>query len=465
MPRHTLRLLLVVVLVQVGVDHSGPTARARAEAVAPDANSWTTVVRAAMPAVGHVASSRTIRGRGPVSADPFFRFFFDAPGPTRRERSLGSGVLVSRSGLVLTNNHVVEGAQEIRVALGDRREFKARLIGTDPKTDLAVLRIPGDGFPVVPLGNSDRVEVAEPVVAIGNPFGLGQTVTMGIVSAVGRANLGIADYEDFIQTDTAINPGNSGGALINQRGELVGINTAIFSQSGGYQGIGFAVPANMARAVMEQIVSRGRVVRGSLGVLVQDTTPALARGLGLVELRGVVVSDIAPSGPAGRADLRRGDVILRVGDRATDDSGHFRNLVAQLTPGATARLTVRRDGREHVIDVPVVEQTERTVPTATVDRPAPPDPVGLSVGELTADVARRLGIPRDVQGAVVTDVMRGGLAEEAGLRAGDVIQEVNRRAVRTPRDVARLFADARGNVVLLVNRSGSTGFLVIERGG
>ncbi len=422
-----------------------------------------------MPAVVNISSSKIVRSdRVPFLNDPFFRFFFEAPGTTtRRERSLGSGVIVSADGYVLTNNHVVENAEEIRVALGDRREFKARLIGTDPKTDLAVLRLPGSGFPTLRLGDSDRVEVAETVLALGNPFGLGQTVTIGIVSAIGRAKVGIADYEDFIQTDAAINPGNSGGALVNARSELIGINSAIFSQSGGYQGIGFAVPSNMARTVMDHIVRHGRVTRGTIGVSVQEISGALARGLGLVDARGVVVSDLAATGPGARAGLVRGDVILRVGDRAVDDAGHFRNTVALLTPGSTVRLAVRKgSGAEQTLDVPVIEQVERAERRATTRDPDSmrTDPLGMTITELTPEIARRLGLPGAIPGVVVAELAPHGLAKAAGLRAGDVIQEVNRQSIRSGRDFARAFESLRGkDLVLLVNRAGQTAYLVIDR--
>ncbi len=430
---------------------------------------WTAVAKAVMPAVVNIASARTIRGGeqappSPFFSDPFFRFFFGPEPAPRRERSLGSGVLVTPDGYVLTNHHVVEGAQDIRVTLADRREFRAKLVGTDPRTDLAVLRLPGTGFPVVPLGDSDRVEVAEVVLAIGNPFGLGQTVTMGIVSAVGRANVGIADYEDFIQTDAAINPGNSGGALVNARGELIGINTAIFTQSGGYMGIGFAVPVNMARQVMEQLVRRGRVSRGYLGVTVQELTPALARGLGLPAARGILVAEVAPDGPAAHAGLQRGDVNTAVDGKPVDDPGHFRNLVAGLAPGTRVRLTVVRDGRERVLEAVAAELPERGPRAASA--PVPPDPLGLSVTDLTPELAHRLGLPPGTPGAVVAEVLPGGLAAEAGLRPGDVIREVNRQPVRSAREFARAVERARGqNLVLLIQRDGSTAYLVVERGG
>src|SRR5437899_4487433 len=329
---------------------------------------WTPVARAAMPAVVNIASARTVRGPAgqptPFFSDPFFRFFFGPERAPRRERSLGSGVIVTRDGYVLTNNHVVEGAQDIRVTLGDRREFTARLVGADSKTDIAVLKLPAGSFSIIPLGDSKRVDVAEVVLAIGNPFGLSQTVTQGIVSAVGRADLGIADYEDFIQTDAPINPGNSGGALVDARGALIGINTAIFSQTGGSQGIGFAVPVNMARQVMEQLVRRGRLTRGYLGVSLQEVTPALARGLGVSAERGVIVGDVAPDSPAARAGLKRGDVIIAVDGTPIDDAGRFRNLVAGTAPRTTLKLTILRDGREQTLDVAGGEMPERGPATA-----------------------------------------------------------------------------------------------------
>jgi serine protease Do len=432
------------------------------------ADGWTAVAKAAMPAVVNVAAARTVRGpegpSAPFFSDPFFRFF---PGPEsapRRERSLGSGVVVTPDGYVLTNNHVVEGAQDIRVTLADRRELTAKLVGADPKTDLAVLKLTGSGFPVVALGDSSRVAVAEVVLAIGSPFGLSQTVTMGIVSAVGRANVGIADYEDFIQTDAAINPGNSGGALVNAAGGLIGINTAIFSQSGGYMGIGFAVPINMARHVIDQLVTRGRLTRGYLGVAVQEVTPAMARGLGLGASPGLLVGDVAPDGPAARAGVQRGDVITAIDGKPVQDAGHFRNLVAGTPPGTRVRLSIAREGREQTLEVATGQLPERAPAAAAA--PGKPDPVGLAAGDVTDDVARRLGLPRGLQGALVTAVLPGGLAAEAGLRPGDVIQEVDRRPVRSAHDLAQALKQARDrDLVALVNRAGRTAYVVIDRGG
>jgi serine protease Do len=437
-------------------------------AASPSQGGWTGVAKAAMPAVVNVASARIVRGpdrpSGPLSSDPFFRFFFGPERGPRREQSLGSGVIVTSDGYVLTNNHVIDGAQEIRVTLDDQREFKAKLVGADPHTDLAVLKLSGSGFRLLALGDSSRVEVAEVVLAVGNPFGLSRTVTMGIVSAVGRANVGIADYEDFIQTDAAINPGNSGGALVNSVGALIGINTAIFSQSGGYQGIGFAVPVNMARQVMDQLVTRGRLTRGYLGVAVQELTPAVARGLGLAASRGILVADVSPDGPAVRAGLKRGDVIAAVGDKPAADGGQFRNLVARMTPGTRARLTILRDGREQKLDVVVGDLPER--PPAAAPVPGTSARVGLAVADATPEAARKLGLAPGLQGALVAEVAPGSPAAEAGVRPGDLIQEVNRRPVRSAKDFAEAVEHAgSGDLVVLVNRAGGTAYLLIERAG
>jgi len=439
-----------------------------AAASAPAPSGWTRVAKAVMPAVVNVASARTARGpdrpSGPLSSDPFFRFFFGPERGPRREQSLGSGVIVTSDGYVLTNNHVIEGAQEIRVTLDDQREFKAKLVGAEPHADLAVLKLAGSGFTLLPLGDSSRVGVAEIVLAVGNPFGLSRTVTMGIVSAVGRANVGIADYEDFIQTDAAINPGNSGGALVNSAGALIGINTAIFSQSGGYQGIGFAVPVNMARQVMDQLVTRGRLTRGYLGVAVQELTPAVARGLGLTASRGILVADVTPDGPAARAGLKRGDIIAAVGDKPVTDAGQFRNLVAGTTPGSRVRLTILRDGREQKVDVVVGDLPER--PAAAMPVSGTSARVGLAVADSTPDVAVKLGLTPGLQGAVVAEVAPDGPAAEAGVRPGDVIQEVNRRPVRSAKDFSQAVEHAgNGDLVMLVNRAGGTAYLVIERAG
>ena len=465
-------------LLDVGADRARdwwPFQRARPQVVyapptttGPPPGGWTPVARAAMPAVVNISSTK-ITGRpggpsAPFSTDPFFRRFFGPETAPRRERSLGSGVIVTGDGYVLTNNHVVEDAQDIRVTLQDRRELQARLVGTDPMTDLAVLKLPGSGFSLLALGDSSRVDIAEVVLAIGNPFGLEQTVTMGIVSAVGRANVGIADYEDFIQTDAAINPGNSGGALISATGALIGVNTAIFSQSGGYMGIGFAVPINMARQVMDQLITRGRISRGHLGVAAQEVTPAIARGLGLSVERGVLVADVSPDGPAARAGLRRGDVVTAVDGKPVEDAGHFRNVIASTVPGTRVRLTLVRGGRQENVEVPVGEAPERPRPVAAKKTSSAPATPGLVVTDLTPELARRLGTGFPAAGAVVTDVVPGGPAAEAGLQPGDIIIELNGRPVRSAQDVEREVRQAAGReLVALVDRGGTTAYVVIDR--
>ncbi len=329
------------------------------------------VAKAVMPAVVNIVSRRSGDSAGfhGFSDDPSFRRFFgdefmkrfEDPDERRipRDRGLGSGVIVDPSGIIVTNHHVVGEADEIKVLLADRSEFTARLIGTDPKSDLAVVKIEAEGLPTIPWADSDRLEVGEYVLAVGNPFGLNQTVTMGIVSAVGRARMGIAEYEDFIQTDAAINPGNSGGPLVNARGEVVGINTAIFSRSGGNMGIGFAVPSNMARIILEQLVTTGRVVRGWLGVSIQDVTPDLAAQLGAAEPKGVLVSDILNDSPAQRAGLRPGDVIVGFEGKEVENATQLRNLVAVTEVGRQVSLTVLRRGQLQRVPVQIGEQPKR----------------------------------------------------------------------------------------------------------
>jgi serine protease DegS len=269
----------------------------------------------------------------------------------RRELSLGSGVIVDDHGTILTNHHVVEHAAEVKVALADGRELPARILGVDPRTDLAALRVETTGLPHATLGDSDQLEVGDIVLAFGNPFGLGGTVTMGIVSAIGRGNLGLADYEDFIQTDAAINPGNSGGALVDTHGEVIGINTAIFSRSGGYQGIGFAIPSTMAREVLEDLLEHGHVVRGYAGLAVQALTPDLARAFGLGDLRGAVVTSLDPNGPSTEAGLKRGDVIVSFRDRPIATDEELRTQMSRLKPGDRAPLGVMRNGRKMTAEI------------------------------------------------------------------------------------------------------------------
>ncbi|XXX76843.1 Do family serine endopeptidase [Sorangium sp. So ce134] len=446
------------------------------------------IVSRVSAAVVNVSSVRFVRPpspeRVPFFSNPFFREFFgmdgdgpderdgrggqdgQPPGPrVQREQSLGSGVIVSREGHVITNAHVVQGASQVRVAVPGRQEMTATVVGVDSKTDVAVLKLDGGEFAFAPFGDSDAVRVGDFALAIGNPFGIGQTVTQGIISAVGRGNMGIVDYEDFLQTDAAINPGNSGGALISTAGELIGINTAILARGAqGNQGIGFAVPSKLARAVMAQIVEHGRVIRGALGVAIQDVTPALAEALGLPpDTRGAVVSDVSEGSAAGRAGLRRGDVIVALRGEHLADGRDLRMRIAETKPGTPVELRVLRDGRSLELTATLDELPEpkQEAPTPA---PTPSGALGLEIAPLSDDLRRRFEIPGDVKGALVVGLSPGGPAARAGLGPGDVILEANRKPVTGPEQLKQE-VDAAGNrpVLLLAWREGRTRFVLVER--
>lgn len=425
------------------------------------------VVRNVAPAVVNISSAKLIKTQAPdspFSADPFFRQFFggDSRIPReRREKSLGSGVIVNGDGYLLTNNHVVEDATDITVTLLDKREFKARIVGRDAHTDVAVLKIDAKGLPSLPFGDSSQLQVGDLALAVGDPFGVGQTVTMGIVSAVGRGGLGIEDYEDFIQTDAAINPGNSGGALVNARGELVGINTAIISGGGGNQGVGFAIPANMARTVMDQLMKNGKVVRAQLGILLQDVTPEISKAFGLNERQGVLVGDVVPNSPAARSGIERGDIILQVDGQPVIDRNQLRLKISMMAPGSEVALKIFRGGSERDVTVRLSELTSKE---ESSDNSASSDSTlsGVQVDELTSDAARELQLPPATKGVVVTEVNPSSAAAEAGLRSGDVIQEVNRKPVSSvPAYESAIHQKTDGQILLLVNRGGNTFFVVI----
>ncbi len=445
-------------------------------AISQAEQTFVEISKAVTPAVVNIATTRVVnRGEeapGFPFDDPFFRRFFGDEAPRRgqprerRAQSLGSGVIVDPSGLILTNNHVVSKADEIKVVLGDKREFKGKLIGSDPKTDLAVIRIDATDLPTISWGDSDKLQVGEYVLAIGNPFGLNQTVTMGIVSAVGRANVGIADYEDFIQTDAAINPGNSGGAMVNTHGELVGINTAIFTQSGGYMGIGFAVPSNMAKSIMESLAKSGKVVRGWLGISIQEVTPQLAKEFGLKEPKGALVSDVLPDSPAEKAGFHRGDVIVQLNGQSIENSTQLRNLVAKTGVGSKAKVRVVRDKKEKEFDVTIEEQPKEIAgsgDTEENEEAASTALTGIEVRNLTPEVAKQLGLNRNDKGVVITRVDPGSIADEVGLQRGDLIMEVNRKPVRNTDDYDELISKIGKDeaILLLVNRQGRTMFVTI----
>jgi Do/DeqQ family serine protease len=436
-------------------------------------DSFSPLVKKTQPAVVNINTTVVRRADPRMMPDvpDFFDFFgFGAPGPRsqpreRRGESLGSGVIVRADGHILTNNHVIEGATDINVSLADGRELKAKLIGGDPLTDIAVIKVDATNLPFLPLGDSDKAEIGDVVLALGNPFGIGQTVTMGIIGALGRHMPGSANYEDFIQTDAAINPGNSGGALINTRGELIGINTAIISRTGTNAGVGFAVPSNMARSVMEQLIKTGTVSRGYIGVSLQEITPELAKGFGMKETKGVAITSVEANSPGEKAGLRAGDVILAVDGQPVEDLHGLRLRVSQTAPGTAIKLRVLREtGRTEEVAVTLAQ-----LPGSEARAGGPGGGGaggalnGVKVEELTPQVARQLGIPRNVQGVIVSDVDPSSSAAEAGLQRGDVIQSVNREPVTSVADFNRLVQQA-GNrtVVLFINRGGRGAFLAIE---
>ncbi|MCA9541209.1 MAG: DegQ family serine endoprotease [Myxococcales bacterium] len=458
-----------------GEDAPGPALPgvAHAQAEPRSDTGWPDVAERAVRSVVNIASTKTMRfDRGPM-ADPFFQYFFfgpQRPPPVERSGSLGSGVVVSADGLVLTNNHVVEGADDIKVTLTDGREFDAKVVGTDPKTDVAVIRLQGkpERLEAMPLGSSDSLRLGETVLAIGNPFGLGHTVTMGIVSAKGRANVGITDYEDFIQTDAAINPGNSGGALVNARGELVGINTAIASRTGGYQGIGFAIPSTMAESIMNSLVKDGHVSRGWLGVGIQDLDDRLARHLGVAEgTHGVLVTSVVDDTPAAEAGLKSGDVIVDMDGTATASAGHLRNAIALRGADQKVKLGVLRDGQQRTIDVRLGALPEDQDAVAVRDRgdqdSAKDAPLGLQLRPLDTSARRRLGLAVGVRGVLVSGVDPGSPAARVGLRPGDVIVEVDRQPVETIDTVTHALRKGKGEALLLVKRGRGSMFVVVPR--
>lgn len=427
------------------------------------------IVDVVRPSVVNISTTKTEKIRdvpfAPFFDDPFFRRFFGdrfSHPETPRERksvSLGSGVIVSADGYILTNNHVIKNADKIKVLLSDDREFIGEVIGNDPKTDLSVIKIDAHDLTPITLGNSDALKVGELVLAVGNPYGLNQTITMGIVSAVGRANVGIADYEDFIQTDAAINPGNSGGALVNVKGKLVGINTAIFSTTGGYQGIGFAIPSNMAKIVMNSLIEKGRVIRGWLGVSIQEITPDLAEQFRLERDYGTLVADVVDNSPAEKAGIIRGDVIIEFNGKRVEDPFNLRNMVASTHPGDTVEMKIIRDGKIFTLSVTIAEIPTETQKTPTTFKNALK---GVSVQNLTPDIYRQLNLPEKIRGVVVTDIEAGSPAETA-LLPGDVILEINRKAISNIEDYEEIVSVIKpdSDVLLLVFRRGSTIFITI----
>ena len=427
-------------------------------------NAFVEISKEASPAVVTVFTDKVLKVNQTSNPfffgspfDDFFGNFFGQQRPQQRQpkerefhqRGMGSGVIVSDDGYILTNNHVVQDADTIQVRMNPKKTFPAKVIGTDPKTDIALLKIDAKQLPTLKVGDSDRLRVGEWVVAIGSPLSenLDHTVTAGIVSAKGRANLGLADYEDFIQTDAAINPGNSGGALVNIDGELVGINAAIVSQSGGFQGIGFAVPINMAKQVMESLLKSGTVVRGYLGVYIQEVNENMAKAMDLPEPSGALVADIDKDGPGDKAGLKHGDVIVEMDGEKISSSTELRNSIASMAPDTKITLKVIRDGKATTIHAKLDKlESDKARPEATqiIEKK-----LGFDVATLTKDLAAKYELDRSLKGLVITDV-RSDQAYNAGLKEGDLIVSINRQTVENIKEFNKVVADLqKGDPVML----------------
>jgi serine protease Do len=438
--------------------------------------SYAPIVKRVAPSVVKVlvterAKNVPVQDMSPLFNNPGFREFFGDQfgqqfGQGRRgvmrqpqQEGLGSGVIVSADGYVLTNSHVVKGADTIKVTLGDGRELSAKVVGTDPQTDLAVIKIDAKDLPAITFADSDKVEVGDRVLAVGNPFGIGQTVTSGMVSGLGRATLGL-DYEDFIQTDAAINPGNSGGALVDSEGRLIGVNTAILSRTGGFQGIGFAIPANLARNVMEQLAKTGKVVRGYMGVSVQDISPALADQFKLSDRTGALVAEVVPGSPADKAGVKGGDVVTKFDGKEVKDARHLKLTVATIAPGTKVPAEVLRDGKHVKIEL-AIATLPKDGALARNRRGASEDDNGsyadddtgtlngVAVGDLDAQARQEFDVPAKVRGALVTSVDPDSAAATAGLQPGDVIQEINRHPVKNADDAVKLTEKTESKKTLL----------------
>jgi serine protease Do len=445
---------------------SGP--EAQTSPVAPVApGSFSQLAKNASPSVVNISTVKVVKGGGQIPSpfgpdDPFReffeRFFGDQPPRNFKQRSLGTGFIIDKEGFILTNNHVVEGTDEITVTLADKREFVAKIIGRDPKTDLALIRIESDQvLPALPLGDSDKLEVGDWVMAIGNPYGLGHTVTAGIVSAKYR-QIGAGTYDNFIQTDASINPGNSGGPLLDTTGKVIGVNTAIFSQSGGSIGIGFAIPINMAKDLLPQL-KKGKVVRGWLGVVIQQVTSELKDKLKLSTEKGALVADVVEGGPADRAGIERGDVIVTFDGKDISKSDDLPYIVASTPIGKTVTVEVIRKGQRKSIQVEIGELEEEEKPqVASEARPN----LGLTVREITPELARNFGLS-ETSGVVIVQVQANTPAQEAGLAPGDLILEIDQVEVKDLEQFNKMIEGykAGDTILFLVKRRGSTLFLTL----
>ncbi len=455
---------------------SGADASAKSVAAVPSVSAaelgqgFTVVAKEIEPAVVNINTEQIIHTTGGRFRDPFSEFFgedspfgqmFQTPRDLR-QKSLGSGFIVDSQGYILTNNHVVENASKIKVKLNDGRTMDARVVGTDKQTDLAVVKVNATGLPTVRMAKSDEVEVGDWVLAFGSPFGLEKTMTAGIISAKGRV-IGAGPYDNFLQTDAAINPGNSGGPLVNLRGDVVGINTMIASENGGFQGVGFAIPAQMAQQIYQQIVKSGKVSRGWLGVTIQDVTPEIAKGFGLKEGKGALVANVEPDGPAGKAGLQSGDIIIEFNGQPINDGRSLSLAVAGAKSGAVSTMKILRNGHERSLDVTIGEKPSDIA--SNIKSPDGEDRgrLGIMVENITPEVQRELNLS-STKGVLVTDVKSGSPAEEGGIRPGDVIHEINHITVNKAEDLqAGLRNISKGeNVLLKVERQGQALYLAFE---
>lgn len=466
-------LFLTVALVAVGLSGISTVNTAFAqdtglESLRETGKAFRSVAKQVGPAVVYIQVEKEVKQQSiadnPFSGHPlgdeFFRRFFGQPQqqepqkktPKRRESGQGSGFLISADGYIMTNNHVVGDADKVTVQLLDGREYDAEIVGTDPPTDVAIIKIDADEkLPFLQLGNSDQLEVGDWVLAFGNPFGLSHTLTAGIVSAKGRSGIGLTDYENFIQTDAAINPGNSGGPLINLDAEVVGMNTAIFSRSGGYMGIGFAIPINMAKDIHQQLVKHGGVTRGRLGVLIQDLTKDLAESFDIDQREGILIAQVMEDSPAEKAGFKQGDVILKLNGNKVDKVAKFRNRIAMTRPGTEVDFLVLRDGKKKKIKAAIgtMETDDDGQPVSSDKLPK----LGMRLQKLTHDLAEQFGY-KDARGVLVTEVEAGSIAAQAGIKRGSLIEEVNRTEVETPDQVKKLIKDSKKQTVLLLVRQG-----------
>jgi serine protease Do len=448
---------------------TNPTDLTYAEALS---NVFADVAARVSPSVVTVFTETDVKVQGSpfegfFGGDDFFKKFFGQPAPEQnyKQMGLGSGVIVASDGIILTNNHVVDDADNIKVHLMDGREFKATVKGKDPRTDLAVIKIDAKDLPPITFGNSDKARVGEMVLAIGSPLNpqLEHTVTSGIISAKGRSGVGLSDYEDYLQTDAAINPGNSGGALVDLHGDLIGINSAIASQTGGFMGIGFAIPANLAKKIMDDIITTGKVVRGWLGVYIQNITPELAKALKLNSTNGVLVSKVQKDSPAAKAGLKEEDVILALNDKQLTSGGELSTWVASTSPGTTVNLKILRDGKEQTVKVELGELNEKAQIAAAEEQGSFSD-IGLVVADLTPQLAAKYHLNKDESGVVVTAIDPNGVAASVGVQEGDVIMKVDRTNIKSVDDFNKVLSKVKAgeNLLLYLRRGGANLFVAFE---